>query len=86
MFEKLVVSYYIVNTTVVRNLVNVGLNLKLSLFVDEQTLLFAKKLAGAWQTADKEMTWFFDEPDQSKYPHWTCQIKYSLRHKTADPL
>jgi hypothetical protein len=49
--------------------------------VDEQTLVFAKKLTGAWQTVDKEMTWFFDKPDELKYPHWICQVKYSLFDK-----
>lgn len=48
--------------------------------MDEKTLSFATELSGAWQTQDKEMTWLFDKPDVTKYPHWTCQVKFSLFH------
>jgi hypothetical protein len=46
--------------------------------MDKQTLIFASQLTGAWQTSDKDMTWLFDPPNESTYPHWSCLVKFSI--------
>ena len=43
--------------------------------LNKTTFLFFQKLAGAWESEDKEHVWLFDQPDEHTTINWHFQIK-----------